>query len=187
MRDYQFSIPAGGQERRIVGGNFIKVKSSTVETRIIAENKAGQTIADIGMSNGTWVNLPERFETVRIENDTAGTVSVALTIGTGQVDDSELTGTITASKGTTLDNAGHTVGTSAALLLAANAARRSVIINNEDAGNAIYIGSDATVTAATGLKVSAGQSLSLTNAAGAAIYAIGAAAGLTVKTLAELD
>ena len=186
MRDYEFTVPAGGQDARPAGGNFIKLKYSTEEVRVIAETKDGRNIADLRMTAGTSLTLVERYETIRVSNATAGTVYASLILGLGDVQDSELTGNITVDLGATLSNAAHVVGVAAAELLATSATRRSIVILNNSAGD-IYLGSDATVTTANGLKITAGQTITIDKAPQAAVFAIGSGAGLDVRTLSELN
>lgn len=177
-------LTAGSEVDIPANGDFIRIMSAVDSVSIKADT--GNVLK--GMAQGLAWKSDKNFKKIWLLSDTTQTIEVM--VGFGDIRDDRLTVSTTldtTSKGATLSNAAHTVGLAAAELLAADITRRSVIINNEDAANAIYIGSDATVTAATGLRVPAGQSLALSYAAGAAIYAIGAAAGITVKTLAELD
>jgi hypothetical protein len=171
-------------------GNFIKVKSSSTELRVLAESAEGQPVIDIGMSEGTWVKQfdgQKSFQRVRVKNTSGAPVSVVLTIGYGEVDDSALTGTISQKTGTLLDSFATTVNNTAIELVPVSAARRSVLILNNDPTNDIYIGSDNTVTTANGMKVSPEQQIVLDKAPQAAVWVIGGAAGIDVRVLTESD
>lgn len=186
MRDFEFTIAANGQDPRTVKGDFIKVKSATIELRIVAESKDGRVLADLLMSEGAQVALPVQFEKVRVENPTGSSTIAVLILGNGEVSDNQLSGNVSVNHGTSLANAAHTVGTSAAELLAASSTRNNILIKNRDATNSIYIGADNTVTTANGFEIEAGQGITIDKSPEAAIWAIGAAVGLDVRTLEEL-
>lgn len=186
MRDYSLTIAANGSDRRAVLGNFIKVKTASVELRVRAEDKDGQSVADLLMSQGAYVNLPAEFQTVRIENPTGSSTTATLIIGRGVVDDSQLSGEVTIGQGQTLAAANHSLTTTASEILAASTTRRSLIIQNIDASIDVYIGPSG-VTSSTGLKLAAGQSVTIDKAAAAAVYAVAASGAPAIRTLTESD
>lgn len=186
MRDYDLTIPANGSDRRDVLGNFIKVKTASVELRVRAEDKDGQSVADLLMSQGAYVNIPAEFHTVRIENPTGSITTATLIIGRGVVDDSQLSGEISIGQGQTLSNSADTVGTTAAEILAANTTRRSVAIQNLDASNEIYIG-DSSVTTVNGFKIGPDSGLVIDKAAAASIWAVCASGTPAIRILEEID
>lgn len=81
----------------------------------------------------------------------------------------------------------NTVDTTAELIVATDlTARRKILIQNASAGGkTLYIGDTNGVTAADGLRISAGGAAELELAAGVAIYAIGSAVGVDVR-IAEI-
>lgn len=186
MRPYQFTIPASGQDSRAVIGDFIRIDSATVTLKVILEDEDGVMVADLLMTQGRSVALPVDFSNVRVSNPSGGATTATLEIGRGNISDNELTGTITASRGATLSNAAHTVGVAAAELLAADSTRRSIVIQNLSASD-IYLGNDSGVLTTNGLKVGPTQSLTVDKAPEAAIFAIGSAAALDVRTFTESD
>ena len=82
----------------------------------------------------------------------------------------------------TLANAAATVGVAAAAITASLATRRRIIIQNVDNSKSIYLGT-ATVTTATGLRLSPGAALEIELAAATSIYAIAGVAGVLARVL----
>lgn len=74
------------------------------------------------------------------------------------------------------------IGTSAAIVLAA-ASRRTVIVQNNHATQILYLGDDSSVTTSTGLKVAAGASVTLQDYIGP-LYGIASGATTTVNYFA---
>jgi hypothetical protein len=71
------------------------------------------------------------------------------------------------------------IGGTAALLLSARRRRENVVTQNNHATQTLHLGTNSSVTTANGLKVAAGQSVTL-NYKGA-IYAIASGAATTVN------
>lgn len=76
------------------------------------------------------------------------------------------------------------VGSSAAVIVAANNRRESVVIQNTHASQDLYVGTDSSVTNANGLKVPAGQSVEFTSYQGS-VYGYGSGAATTGRYLEE--
>jgi hypothetical protein len=74
------------------------------------------------------------------------------------------------------------VGTSAALILAARATRRQVVIANQHATQTLHIGDDSSVTTSTGLRIAAGANLTLDDYNGP-VYGIASGAATTTNYL----
>jgi len=186
MRDYSRTITANSSVSAGVIGNFIKLKDSTSTVRIVAENKDGREVANLRMSVGTSIRISEQYQRVRIENETGSPVTCDLILGYGDVQDSELSGTITQSRGTRIENAVDTVNTTSKKILNSDSTRRSLVLLNTDAANVLYVGGSG-VTAANGLPLIAGQSIVLDHSPSGEVWAIGSAAGIVVKILSEHD
>jgi len=75
-----------------------------------------------------------------------------------------------------------TIGAAAGLIIAANTDRKSLFVQSLTA--AVYIGNDASVTTANGLRVNTGETINLDRYTGA-VYGIGAGAGNDVRYLEE--
>lgn len=73
-----------------------------------------------------------------------------------------------------------TIGAAAALIVAANGKRRSVVIQNVHATQVLYLGDDTSVTTANGLKVVAGASVNFVDFTGP-LYGIASGAGTDVR------
>lgn len=71
------------------------------------------------------------------------------------------------------------IGTSAALIVAASKLRAGVIVQNAHASNDLYIGSDSDVTTSNGLKVAAGESILLPTRA--VVYGVASGASTDVR------
>jgi hypothetical protein len=164
-------------------GRYLRIISGSASLAITPDTDGQMTGFQVGMG---W-KADKPFKILRLLSETLQIVQIMIVNGSIDDDRANIDGDIDAtSKGSILSNAAHTVGIAAAELLAANTTRRSVIVQNLSAGD-IYLGSDNTVTTATGLKVASLQSVTLDKAAPAAIYAIGSGAGLDVRTLEEMD
>jgi hypothetical protein len=81
-----------------------------------------------------------------------------------------------------LKNAAASVGTSAAVITAALANRRRIIVQNVDNSKPIYLGTSS-VTTANGLRLSPGSALEIELAASASLYAIAGSNGVLARVL----
>lgn len=186
MQDYEFTIPAGAERPISARGNFLKLKSTTAEVRVRAEDDSGRIVTALDMKAGISITLPKEFVRIRVTNDTGNEVKVVFIAGMGDLQDSELTGTITASTGTTINADNEAVGLSATEIVSSNSARRSMVILN-NSNTDIYIGHSSSVTTGNGFKIEAGQAITFDKSAQAAIYAIALSAALDVRIMQELD
>lgn len=91
---------------------------------------------------------------------------------------------VQTSRASTIATGQVALSTSATLVLAANAARRSVALINNDASITMYVGASG-VTSATGAIIKPGQSPSIDSTA--AIYAVAASGTPTISYIAEND
>lgn len=73
------------------------------------------------------------------------------------------------------------VGTSATLIRAAASARDAIIVQNAHASNLLYIGTDSSVTTSNGLRVGAGESISVPTRGN--VYGIASGASTDVRYL----
>lgn len=72
------------------------------------------------------------------------------------------------------------VDASAEIIVAANTSRTSVVIQNADASDIVYVGSNSSVLTTTGIKIAAGSSITFDDYTGP-IYGIGSAAAVDVR------
>ena len=140
----------------------------------------------VEMQAGIGFAGPLSYQVWRIRNGiTAQTIEFY--IGDGQLLDNRLVGNIAITGGLKTaanaagNNAAVVIGTSAAIIKAANDTRSNIVIQNLSS-NDLYIGG-AAVTVANGIKVAAGSSATVTHAAD--IYGIASGAGSDVRYLEE--
>lgn len=192
MRDFEFTINANSQDPRVAIGDFIKIKTASIELRIIAETHDGRVLADLKMSEGSQVSLPEKYHTIRVENTTGSSTTAVLILGNGEVSDNQLSGNVSVSNAVSIDvgaainNNTHTVGTTAVKILSASVTRKSIFIQNRDLANSIYIGKSS-VTVANGFEIKAGESLVLDRAPEAEVWSVSSVAGNNVRSFEEIE
>lgn len=75
------------------------------------------------------------------------------------------------------------IGTSAAVLVAARQARESVLVKNNHASQILYLGGDANVTSSNGLPLAAGESVRIETKQ--VIYAVGSGASTDARFFEE--
>ncbi len=172
MREYEFSIAAGETSRRTVPpANFIRVKSASGDIRITAQDENGNRLLDLVVSEGMRCAVPSEFVDISVRNDTGATSSVVLVIGSGMVDDSQLSGTITMDKSTAISSAAD-VSINAAtksIVAAANSARREIMITSLSTNAAAFRVGDTNAASNRGIELLPGSTITLTTSA--AVYA----------------
>jgi hypothetical protein len=72
------------------------------------------------------------------------------------------------------------IGTSAGVIKAARASRRSIVVQNAHAANVLTVGMDSSVTTSNGIRLGPGDSLTLEGYTGA-VYGIASAASTDVR------
>tara|TARA_R110000782_G_scaffold263592_1_gene356304 strand:- start:1855 stop:2424 length:570 start_codon:yes stop_codon:yes gene_type:complete len=140
------------------------------------------------MQTGIAVTFETAFNLVEIQNgDTAQTI--VIWIGDGLIQDNRLVGSVDISGGIRIsgnldgDYGTVSVTTSATLIRAANIERSSCLVVNVGA-NDMHIGTDSSVTAANGIPVLSGQSLTFT--VETTIYGISTGGANDVRYLDEV-
>jgi hypothetical protein len=179
MKTYTLSLAAGSaSEIGVIGHAFLVLDASgslEVETdnNMVSSLEAGQG----------WKST-EEFKSIFITSPTTQVIKVAA--GFGEFVDNRLvvSGGLNAKlkSSDTATFGSATVGVTAAVLRASNSNRKSCLVQNLGA-SAIYIGASS-VTTANGIEIKPGQSATFYT--GAALYAIGATAGLDVRYLDEV-
>jgi hypothetical protein len=182
MRRYRLKLKAGTNMDLGVLGNNITVMDSSGFFSVKPDT--GSVLEEF--EKGITFKSAEIFKKLTFLSETDQTV--VIWAGFGDVVDNRVTisgATDTSSKGLNIGSNAYTVTTVSGELLALNAARRSLILMNNDPSYSVWVGG-AGVTSSSGLKVSAGQSLVLDNSAGAALHAV-ANANVSVTIFEELD
>lgn len=174
-----------GERRSIpVRGNYIRGMSGTLPYNVRLDDAAPAKF-QTGVAYDTQGQV---FESVEIHNTSGTTQVIEIAVALGRIEDNRLVGNVDISGGIRL--AGSTgasygaasVGTSAVEIVPASTGRVSVLIQNTGAA-AVYVGTDASVTAANGIIIGAGGSAELT--VQTAVYAVASAGTLDVRYLEE--
>ena len=91
----------------------------------------------------------------------------------------------TVERGTTIFSGNASVTTTSDVVLAANAARRTIVLTNLGS-DYVWIG-DSGITANEGIRLAPGQTLTIDRAPTPAIYAVAASGTQTVSWFTEAD
>ena len=185
LKTFSYTLAAGEARRVSVRGRHVRGTAGDAPYNL----RIGRDGAPTKFQTGIAFGGPGEFSELEIINDLAGaSQTIEILVSDGVTDDNRLVGQIDITGGIrlagnrTVDHGAVTVGTSAALVRAANDARNSILIQNLGADD-IYIG-DSGVTTANGLLVGKnGGTISFT--AQTAIYGRSASAGNDVRYLEE--
>lgn len=192
MQDYEFSLTAtaGVGQDVPAKGRFIRydrVTSGATDPDIrinVIGGGGGRFILKPGQS----VTLDEEAEKFRVSN-VNGTVAIVglLKIGNGGFNDSSISGevTVTDARADTLALPGNvTVGTSAVVALAADAARKMAVFTADPANvDVIVLGPSGVDTSTSPIILEAGESWKEEIAAAAAWYARSGTAAQVLRVL----
>lgn len=186
MKSITLKIAAGNPEDVAVSGDYVRIKSASVPVRIEAEN--GQVDATI--EEGDALNL-KPFTRLRVSHADAAEQTITLLIGDGTSSDSaRVGGSVNVSAMPRVDVAtmpavarpmtqtANAVGVASAQLVAANAARRFLLIQNTDAAADVFLNvAGAAAVLNQGIKLSPGASVLFDVATpDGAVFAIASAA-----------
>lgn len=161
-------------------GNFIRILDAA-EPITVRAYRNGQVVTDAPGVTGGYAEqfeIDNPFHEVEFYSATAQTVQIAIRLGQLVYYDQAPTGTanIVAQVPTraTGANTQKTVTNASAEIVATNASRNYLLIQNKDSAGNIYLNFGAAATVANGLKIAAGGSYELnSNMLTAAIYSIG--------------
>lgn len=189
MRPYKIKIAPGSAYELSAVGDYVRIKSASVAITVEApeQNESAE------MEQGDDATL-SAFSRLRLSHADAAEQSVTVYIGKGtRAGSSKVGGAISVvggsisvvggsisvsnipANGGAFANTGKTVINASAQLLAANASRRFLLIQNKDPGGNIWVTLDGSAaTEGNGVKIVPGGSLILDSyAPTGAIYAIG--------------
>ena len=158
-KKYTITIPANGSYRLLVEGMFFKITACTGAVNVISD--FGRLEA-IQFGQG----LEKTAFSYLLINDASGASNtVTVLVGDQNFIDAQ-TGNfaVTANKApqsSSFVNVNATVTTASAQLLAANAARQYLLIQNKDPSGILYITFGAAATVANGLQISPGGAFEL--------------------------
>lgn len=156
----QFNGAAGGLYNYTEDSNFFRLLKAGGVVNLYFYN-GGRLVADaLGVRAGYAERFSEVFTSVSIETPTAQTVQFVTRLG-GRVDydqPPESVVTVSNTGGAVVQTAVN-AGAASAEIVAENPSRRYLMIQNQDAANAVFIRLDgAAATVANGLKIPAGGS-----------------------------
>ena len=175
MRLITISIASGRAFDLAASGDYVRVRSSAVDLTI-EQPDSGEVIE---VSQGDDFEFTP-FSRLRVSHASGSTQTVKLIISKGKrAGSAQVSGSITvAGQNGAFTNANKTVTNASGQLLAANASRRYLLIQNNDSAGDIYVRLDgATATTATGVKIAPGGSYEIQGyAPTGAITAIGSIA-----------
>lgn len=154
---------ASGTAWQIEGaGNFFRLLSTSGAVRVEFYRNGSLVSVTDNVHAGFWRESAKPFDRVRLTNMSGGTNTLEVVIDSDRIgyDRVSISGNIIAqAKNGTPTQAAATVTTAAANLLAANASRRYMLIQNKDAAGNIWINLQGTAATQTnGIKIGPGQS-----------------------------
>lgn len=177
MKSITLKIAPGVTEDMALVGDYVRVKTASVAVRI----RDTHSNVDATVEQGDALNL-KPFSRLRVSHSDAAEQTIELLIGNGTSSDSaRVGGSVEVSKlpasAVAMTQAAPVVGVASVQILAANTARRFLMIQNTDPAAIVYVNiAGAAASAATGVKLAPGDSMTLdVYAPSAAIFAIASA------------
>ncbi len=186
-RMFPLKVAAGEEVTLNVSGEFVYVLECDQPSFLMAMDESGLDYAKIR----TYVRVEQgaEYRSLRISNPNAGALNLKVIAGFGEYSDDEVLigGSITVSNfppttAATFSTAAVPVGVAAVSVIAANAARKSVTIQNNGTAE-IELGG-AAVAVGAGLIVAGGTAYTLDKTT-AEIFAISGTDGQDVRVLEE--
>lgn len=171
LREYTVTVAAGVVDYLSVVGSGIQLRSGSVALRV----QNPKIDLDLVLSPGDGVDALDEFSELRLSHDSLVDQVFTVAVGTGEASSrSALVAGLPAEQGGYTQSAA-TVTNASGLLVAANSARRVLLISNQSAPGNIYLNmAGAAATVAGGIKIAAGGVLLLDRyPPSGAIYAIG--------------
>lgn len=180
-RIFPFAIAAGGMQLVPVHGERFLVKATTGPVNI---RWTGGYLTLLEAGQGYIVR--RGFDQLTLTNPGAGAIAGTIQIADDDFIDNRIAGTVSISGGSNFVNSAPAVTNASAALLAANASRRYVLIQNNHATATVYLNFSAAATAGNGIKLDPGASYeSGFSAHLGAINAIGDVASNTAVIVVE--
>jgi hypothetical protein len=142
-------------------GRFFRLLSSAGPVKLDFYRNGSFLSSIENVQGGIWRESQEVFDRVRITDQSGGSNAVEVLIDSEHVgyDRLSISGNVTSQPANGAPSqAAVTVTNVNASMLAANANRRWLLIQNKSASGAIYISFNGAATAANGIKLSPGQS-----------------------------
>lgn len=180
MSKLDVTMSAGQTVEFYEPGDFFRLLSANQPIKVEFYRNGAEISEAAGVTTGYAEKMRiGEFDRVRIYSATAQTVSFVTRMGADVYFDAPPTGSVTiANVNGAFTNSQHTVTNVSGQLRAANAARRYLLIQNNDAAGDVYVEVDgAAATVAAGVKIPPGGSYELAGfVPNGAINAIGSIA-----------
>lgn len=160
MRPYQIKIQPGSTEEISVPGSYVRVDNALVP--VIIETRDGQN--KVTLREGNAVKLENGFDGLRISHASGIEQNILLYVSDqGEIEANNIAGTVSVDNWQGPFTQGRVSLTNAnQAIVAANAARRYLLIQNNDASAIMRINlAGVAATAAQGIRLEAGESLEL--------------------------
>jgi len=182
IRNLTINIKTGQKEELPIRGDGLRLVSASVP--IFFKSIDGEM--DFYLEQGEQAIFDDKsFRRMQVWHESGADQAVIITVSEGsKFNGAKISGAVTIN-GTVQpepiravgSNTAKTVTNASESMLAANAARKYLLIQNKDASGDVYINFGAVATMANGLKIAAGQSYELNNAQlTAEVFAIGSIA-----------
>lgn len=142
--------------------DFLRIlESSLSDLQIIFYSQGREVARAENVGEGYSETVPEGFDRVRITSTAGSVVALVMRYGTRVGYDKPPTGTVTlANANGPFTQTNFAITTTATQVLAANPARRYLMVQNNDAAGDIFVAVDGTTaTALTGIKLSPGSAM----------------------------
>jgi hypothetical protein len=172
-------MTAGQRIEFVEQSNFFRILDLAGFVNIEFYKNGGKVSEAIGITAGYAERFSDSFDKIAITSATAQTIQFVTRLGNEVRYDKAPVGNTTINNvASTFTNTQKTVTNASGTIVAANANRRYLLIQNNDASGDIYVRLDGvTATTETGLKIEAGASYELANLVpNGAITAIGSIA-----------
>lgn len=173
------TIAAGTTIPFAEAGDFFRLMSAANAVDVFFYKNGAEVARSEGVSGGYAEQFEKDFDRITIKSATTQSVQYVTRLGNRVQYDAPPVGNVTVTNvNGAFVNAQKTVTNASAQMLAANAARRYLLIQNNDAAGDIYVRLDGTAaTIGTGVKIPAGGSYELQGfVPTGAIFAIGSIA-----------
>lgn len=166
MRVHTFILSANQQLYQDAAGLFVKVKSATGAITVRAESRSGSKILSetMAMSVGDKHRFAAPFDLLRVTDTSGAGNTVELIVGDGDHDSDSVVGSVsvTNTAATTLDSSADvTLVTATSHDIAANAARREIILEADATNTGDLFIRDQSGTTSEGKRLKPGETVFL--------------------------
>lgn len=150
-RIYPFAIAAGGSLNMTIRGEKFLVKATTGPLDVTW--RGGKLTA---LEAGQGYNVRKGFDMLTLNNSGAGAITGTIQIADDDFIDNRIAGSVSVTSGATFVPTAPGVANASGVLLAANASRSYLLIQNNHATGNIWLGFGVAAVANVGVKIAAG-------------------------------